>query len=191
MYRNLVMIIFLQLSMADYANNSFRSYVDKEPGKYVLPGPSDAVKDIQFIKILTPEAKRVEFHMYPNEHVVVLEGENLWFCHEIRLGENDNLDIKTPAQNVTRRMIQFSFPPYQLKNLISQGKIKVTLHSHFASPIEQNVQVMQVYYNIIIIILLPDSYFQSDSMTIIFLSFHIGTTFIYIATNSACKEYTH
>lgn len=134
--------------MADYANNSFRSYIDKEPGKYTLPGPAEAVKDVKFINMLTPEAKRVEFHMYPNEHVVVLEGENLWFCHEIRLGENDNLDIKTPAQNVTRRMIQFNFPPrpYQLKNLITQSKIKVTLHSHFASSIEQKVQVMQVQY---------------------------------------------
>lgn len=133
--------------MLEYGNNSFRSYLDKEPDRFCTPGLTEAVKDIKAISMLKPKATRVEFHMYPNEHVVVLEGENLWFCHEIRLGEVDNiLDIKTPAQNVTQRMIQFNFPPYEkLKTLISEGRVKVTLHSHFANPIRQSVQVMQVH----------------------------------------------
>lgn len=131
--------------MSEYCHNSFRSYIDKDPGKYSLPSPSEAVKDIKPINMLKPEVKGVEFHMYPKEHVVLLEGENLWFCHKIRLGEIENIvDIKTPAQNVTRRMIQFNFPPHELKNLVTQGKVKVTLHSHFANPIRQKVQVMQV-----------------------------------------------
>lgn len=132
--------------MAEYGGNSFRCYLDKEPDKFLVPGPAEAVKDVKAISMLKPKVTRVEFHMYPNEHVVVLEGENLWFCHEVQLGEVDNiLDIKTPAQNVTQRMIQFNFSPYdKLKNLVSEGKVKVTLHSHFASPIRQNIQVMQV-----------------------------------------------
>ena len=132
--------------MVEYGSSSFRSYLDREPDKFSVPGPVEAVTDIKAINMLKPKATMVEFHMYPNEHVVVLEGDNLWFCHEIRLGEIDNiLEIKTPAQNVTRRMIQFNFPPYEkLKNLVSEGKVKVTLHSHFANPIRQTIPVMQV-----------------------------------------------
>ena len=138
--------MYLQHTMAEYGSNSFRSYLDREPDKFTVPGPVEAVKEVKAINMLKPKATRVEFHMYPNEHVVVLEGENLWFCHKIRLGEFDNiLDIKTPAQNVTQRMIQFNFPPYEkLKSLVSEGVVKVTLHSHFANPIRQNIQVMQV-----------------------------------------------
>lgn len=132
--------------MVDYGNSSFRSYIDKDPDRFTPPSPGEAVMDIAAINMLKPKAMHVEFHLYPNEHVVVLEGENLWFCHEIRLGEFDNiLDIKTPAQNVTRRMIQFNFPPYEkLKSLVSEGKVKVSLHSHFANPIRQTIQVLQV-----------------------------------------------
>ena len=130
--------------MNEYGNSSFRSYIDREPGKFTAPGP---VKEIKAISMLKPSATRVEFHIYPNEHVVVVEGENLWFCHKIQLGEGINiLDIKTPAQNVTQRMIQFNFPPYEkpLMSLVSEGVVKVSLHSHFANPIRQNVEVMQV-----------------------------------------------
>ena len=143
----------VQHNMTEYGNNSFRSYLDREPDKFTVPGPAEAVKEIKAISMLKPKATRIEFHIYPNEHVVVLEGENLWFCHKIRLGEFDNiLDVKTPAQNVTQRMIQFNFPPYEkLKNLVSEGVVKITLHSHFANPIRQNIQVMQVSRAIIII----------------------------------------
>ena len=132
--------------MSNYANSSFRCYVDKEPNKFTVPGPAEAVTDIKATNMLKPKAMKLEFHMYPNEHAVVLEGENLWFCHEIRLGEVNNiLNIKTPAQNVTRRMIQFNFPPHEnLKSLVVEGRVKVALHSHFANPIRQNVQVLQV-----------------------------------------------
>ena len=135
--------------MEDYRRNTFRSYIDKEPQKYSVPTSIQTRKEIKEVGILKPQVNSVEFHKYPNEHALVLEGDNLWFCHKIRLGERNNIcDINTPAQNITRRSIQFNFTSSRgIEGIVSSnGQVKVTLYSHFASPIRKTIKVEQVRF---------------------------------------------
>ena len=58
------------------------------------------------IGMLNPTPMRIELQIYPNEHVLVLEGENIWFCHKLQLGDYSNsVDIDTDFKNVTQHMI--------------------------------------------------------------------------------------
>jgi hypothetical protein len=97
--------------------------------------------------MLIPTPTRIELQIHPNEHVLVLEGENLWFCYKLQLGDYSNMvDIDTNFQNVTQRRIWFNFPPYErLLGLAAEGEVKVTLHSHFtrAIPVRRNIQVVR------------------------------------------------
>lgn len=129
--------------MEGYWQKIFRSYLEKEP-KYHIP---ISTSDIQEMSSLKPDVKALEFHKYPSEHVVVLEGENLWFCHEIRLGEiNNTLKIQDPAESVSRRSITFNYPPTDKTEAVisKDGRVKVTLSSHFANPIRRKITVLQV-----------------------------------------------
>ena len=147
--------------MEEYRHNVFRSYLEKEPGKYLKPVKTQVTKQVKELTILKPEVTAVEFHEYPNEHVVVLEGNNLWFCHQIRIGETDNIqEINTPAQNITRQSIQFSFTPSRkTKNIVSiDGKVKIALYSHFANPIRRKITVKQVSFVMFDTLRLTQSY---------------------------------
>lgn len=107
-----------------------------------------AVEKVGRIGMLIPTLARIELQIHPNEHVLVLEGENLWFCHKLQLGDYSNMvDIDTNFQNVTQHMIRFNFPPNErLLGLAAEGVVKITLNSQFANPVRQNmnIQVMQV-----------------------------------------------
>ena len=132
--------------MDDYQPRVFRSYLDKGTEKYETPGRAKSMKHINEVAILKPQVDHVEFHKYSGEHAVILEGQNLWFCHEVRLGEKSNiLHIKTPAEKVTGLSIKFNFKPSgKTAGLIVHGEVKVALKSHFAKPIRQTVAVGQV-----------------------------------------------
>ena len=54
------------------------------------------------------------------------------------------VDIDTNFQNVTQHMIWFNFPPNErLIGLAAEGVVKLTLNSHSANPVQQNIQVVQ------------------------------------------------
>jgi hypothetical protein len=84
----------------------------------------------------------MELQIHPNEHVLVLE---VWFCYKLQLGDYSNMvDIDTNFQNVTQRMILFNFPPNErLLGLAAGGVVKITLNSHFANPIRQNMNIQE------------------------------------------------
>ena len=126
--------------MEEYRQKTFRSYLEKEPGRYLKPDTKQTVKQVKDLAFLKPEVKAVKFHEYPNEHVVVLEGNNLWFCHQICIGEEE---INTPAQNITRQSIWFNFTP-KANIVFDEGKVKVVLYSHFANPIRKKIAVDKV-----------------------------------------------
>ena len=132
--------------MIEYTSNLTRSYLEREPDRYTAA--TRAVEKVGRIDMLIPNPTRIELRIYPNEHVLILEGENLWFCHKLQLGEYDNrVDIDTNFQNVTQRMIRFNFPPNEkLLGLVAEGEMKVTLHNHFArvAPVQQRIQVVQM-----------------------------------------------
>lgn len=134
--------------MDRYSQNTFRSYLEKEPDKY---SPPQVVKEakgsrVSSVGILKPNVKAVEFHKYPNEHVIILVGNNLWFCHKVCLGENDHvLDINTPLQNITRCSIQFNCTPSQKTNsIMADSLVKVTLYSHFSDEVKEAIHAKQV-----------------------------------------------
>ena len=136
----------MQHDVIAYQNNLSRSYLEREPESYTPAGRARAVEKVGRIGMLNPTPTRIELQIYPNEHILVLEGENLWFCHKIQLGDyNNRVDIDTDFQNVTQRMIRFNIPPNErLIGLAAKGEVKLTLNSHFAKPVWQsvNIQVM-------------------------------------------------
>ena len=142
----MILASYIQHDVIMYASNLSKCYLEREPERYIPA--ARAVEKVGCIGMLNPNPIRIELQIYPNEHVLVLEGENLWFCHKLQLGEYDNMvDIDTNFQNVTQRMIRFNFPPNErLIGLAAESEVKVTLHSHFAraNPVRRNVQVVQM-----------------------------------------------
>ena len=114
----------------------------KEP----LPTPLPK-KELKSITLLKPQVKGVELHKFPSEHAVVVEGENLWFCHEILLGDGRNIiKITNPADSVSRHVIQFNYQPTEKTDRVitRSALVRVTLNSHFANSIRKRVKVEQV-----------------------------------------------
>ena len=130
--------------MKEYQDKVLRTHLEKDPDKYVIPTTKKCDAEFSSLK---PAVKSVSVYKYPNEHSVVLEGKNLWFCHEIQLGEGKNvLPIKSSAQNITGRSIQFNFRPTEVSERLvgNDGKMQVILHSHFAQQIQKRIKVKQV-----------------------------------------------
>ena len=113
----------------------------------LVPSPK---KELKYVALLKPQVKGVELHKFPREHAIVIEGDNLWFCDEIILGEGKNtLNITNPAELVSRRVVQFNYSTTassgKIDRAIARNEImKVTLNSHFAKPIRKKVKVEQV-----------------------------------------------
>lgn len=135
-----------------------RSYLE-QPEKYKLPRP---VKEIAEVGVLKPQVTGLEVHEYPNEHVIVLQGENLWFSYKICLdykGPKPCLDdkspnhheIETPTENTTRRVIEFHIADSDSAcSALHSGKpVKVALYTHFAKPIRQTINTKKVSGNYI------------------------------------------
>ena len=138
----------MQHTMEIYKNNMYRSYLDQEPDKY---SPPKQLREVVSVSFLKPSLTAVELHEYPNEHALVLEGDNLWFCHQIKLGEGDHpCCIDTPAQHISRRSIQFNYTPSDKCEIVvdKDRKIKVAVHSHFANPIRRKVDINEVSHHI-------------------------------------------
>ena len=131
--------------MKMYQLKVFRAYLDKEPQKFIPELVSN--KEVAEVPELKPQVESLDFHIYPGEHAVVLEGNNLWFCYEVHLGEKENvIHIKNSA-DISGRSIVSNYPSTPKTNrLISddKAKVKVKLHSHFANPIRKNLEVQQV-----------------------------------------------
>ena len=102
---------------------------------------------LQQVGILKPRPDLVEFHMYPDEYVIVLEGNNLWFCNRVHLGENEKIVESGLATNIMRRKIEFRFAPSpNFDSIAEDGGVAVKLHSHFAEPVCTQVSAKEVRY---------------------------------------------
>ena len=125
-------------------NTMFRSYLNKGQDKYT---PPEQLKEVECVSFLKPSLTSVELHKYPKEHAVVLEGDNLWFCHQIQLGEGEHpCCIDTPAQYISRRSIQFNYTPSDKCEIVvdKSGIIKVNVQSHFARSIGRKIEIKEV-----------------------------------------------
>ena len=111
----------------------------------LIPTASNSRPRLQEVSILQPRADLVEFHMYPDEHVIVLEGNNLWFCHKVHLGEDEKIIESDLATNIMRRKIEFRFPPSpNIERIADNGGVSIKLYSHFAEPVGTQVQAKEV-----------------------------------------------
>lgn len=127
--------------MEEYYSKLLQAHLAKEPQKYVLPDP---VKTVANISELNLDVKSVSIYKYPNEHSVVLEGSNLWFCYAIHLGEKDHkIHVDHSVEIITGHSIQFNYrPSVNTDHLVVDDKIRVELHSYFSDfkkpiPVEQ------------------------------------------------------
>lgn len=133
--------------MDGYHTKLLKACLEKEPQKYTVPSPVSKVAEILTLK---PNVTSIQIYAYPNEYAVILEGENLWFCHEVDLGERETLIRKVNnPEAITGRSIQFNYcePTGKSDLLLDNSKVKVTLHSHFANPIRRRIPVEQVCYS--------------------------------------------
>ena len=131
--------------MGQYQQRLFRGYLDRSPSKYSPPLPSR--HPLEQVKILKPSVTKAEFHRHGNNIAVILEGDNLWFCHQVELGSGKNArTIKMPNSEVTRCSIMFDYTPTSDRDNLVDSKerqVKVTLHSHFAKPLrDQTVTIV-------------------------------------------------
>ena len=111
---------------------------------------SSTKSSLREVGILQPRADLVEFHMYPDEYVIVLEGNNLWFCHKIHLGEDEKVIESDLATNIMRRKIEFRFPPSpNIESIADHEGVSIKLYSHFAEPVGTQVQAKEVSINVL------------------------------------------
>ena len=128
-----------------YNQMVLRSYLDK-PEKYTPP--SRQLTACPGMKILRPNIDRLELHEYPKEHVLVLEGENLWFSLKIIVDEGgeNQYELINP-HNVARNSLQFNFcPSSEVSAAIQNGqRVRITLHTHFMTRVLKSVECKKVF----------------------------------------------
>ena len=126
-----------------------KTFITAEPNRYEIPMCSKSIK--YFSDELKIKVSSVCIHIYPTEHIVVVEGSGLLFCSKIRLGsgeeESIKLDISSQEEKMTSKMIQFNYTPNEkTERLISKENIAIATHSYFHNPIKTEVPVSQVSF---------------------------------------------
>ena len=143
---NVIMVIVsscLKHTIDGYKLKMVTSYQKKEAPSSL---PCKSGKQPQEVVFLKPKATAAEFHMFPNEHVIVLEGNNLWFCHKVCIGRNENSIVIDCPSNIMRDSIQFNFRPSEkTEKLCENGGVHVTLYSHFAPQVSKKINTKKVY----------------------------------------------
>ena len=130
--------------MSEYHSKLIKAHLEKESQKFTAIA---STKEVTEVILLKPELKSVQLYTYPDEHVVVLEGENLWFCHEIILGgKKSSIRPDINFEAITGRAIQYSSKPTkESAHLGTKPTVKVTMCSHFANIIrKQEIPIEQV-----------------------------------------------
>lgn len=114
-----------------------------------IPKTGDSSPRLQEVSILQPRADLVEFHIYPDEYVIVLEGNNLWFCHRVHLGEKEETKSDL-ATNIMRRKIEFRFTPSSnIESIADNDGVTVKLYSHFTEPVVTKVRAKEVNMSVL------------------------------------------
>ena len=134
--------------MEEYRQNMFRSYLDKDPERFLPPAsePSDHIPELG---ILQPTVENVEFHTYPDELVVILQGNNLCFSYKVTFNQKDSakiLEVPIPAKSTTRYSIQLNLrADTKPEDIITKsGVVVVQLHNQFTATVEAEILPKQV-----------------------------------------------
>lgn len=100
--------------------------------------------DFSVMLDVKPSASVVNFTRIGDEISLVVEGDNLWFCNQIKVGSRDDgRIINTDLSNASKRSVHFNYTPKDISDLIVGGEKVIRLHlvSHFCNPIKQDVEV--------------------------------------------------
>lgn len=138
----MIICIVFQYSMKCYRPLILRSYLEKQPDKYLVPNPKQAM-DVDEVAELKPKVTGLEVYEYPSDQVILLKGENLWFTYKISLDVTGqtSCEVNTHAENTTKYVIEFSITEsHGTSSLLNKRKqVKLSLFTHFANPIRDQV----------------------------------------------------
>ncbi|CAI7995846.1 hypothetical protein GBAR_LOCUS1774 [Geodia barretti] len=129
--------------MDHYIPLILRSHLEK-PVKYIIPNQLQSTKEVSEVDALKPKiTEQLTYYDYPNERVIILEGENLWFSYKVYLDEKGphECEFKTHAENTTQYLIEFRADLEESSNLSLSKQVKLALYTHFASPIRQTLNI--------------------------------------------------
>ena len=111
--------------------------IHRQPPKYDIPSP--CASPVLEMKTLKPAANSVAFHRHGKEVAVTLSGDNLWFCHEIKVGSHTE---NVTAEDASQKSIQFNFNfEDETRIPFNSDQIKVALSNHFSNPVKESVPV--------------------------------------------------
>ena len=124
--------------MSTYAEKAFHAFLEKPPA-YVLPAsPKAAPPEVPDLK---PTLRSIQLHDHGNELAVVVEGSNLWFSYRISL---QGIPVKSIPKSISSECtIHFNLKGEGKSVVVEDGKVKVTLHSHFSKTIKEFVAVQE------------------------------------------------
>ena len=142
----------LQYAMESYKQLILRSYLEK-PDRFVVPNLGQATAEVSEVDALKPRVTDSEIHEYPpNDGVIILQGENLWFSYKICLEEKgkNHGEFSTPVDNTTNFMIEFRVDSAKVSSALNASKqVKLVLYTHFANPIRQTLDARKVTHLIV------------------------------------------
>jgi GTP-binding protein EngB required for normal cell division len=134
--------LFEKYSMESYKQLILRSYLEK-PDRFVVPNRGQATAEVREVDALKPKVTGLQIHEYPpNDGIIILQGENLWFSYKICLEEKglNHGEFSTPADNTTKFMIEVRVDSDKVTSALHASKqVKLVLYTHFANPIRQPI----------------------------------------------------
>ena len=142
-----IFYISFQHNMKEYVSLINRSHLEKSPDKYVVPGAEEVTRSVTELAVLKPNVTGLDIHEYPNEHVLVLKGQNLWFTYKIYFDEKgEKHEICTPSESTTKTMVEFRINHVHKvhSTLCSGRKVKITHFTHFAKPMNRMLDIKKV-----------------------------------------------
>lgn len=88
-----------------------------------------------------PSVSGIIFSRLGDEIAVAVEGDNLWFCDQIKVGSRSGSRvINTCGSDASKRSINFNYVPSSDGDLLVEHKadtVEVCLYSHFCNPIRR------------------------------------------------------
>ena len=92
-----------------------------------LPSPNESISDVNVLK---PEITSVSFHSYGKELAITVTGENLWFCHQVKVASYKQF---VTVENTTQKSLQFNIEKENFSG--TQDYVNVKVWNHFSSPV--------------------------------------------------------
>jgi len=105
--------------------------------------PPQPRKPVTEANSLKPLVQSLEYHHYDDLDSILIQGENLWFLHQVHI---DPHDLLTQPQDVSSNVVQFSCPPtatsvQQAGSNEASASTGIKAFSHFSDPVASSIPV--------------------------------------------------